>query len=169
MNAKEILQQKLNEADDDLTRGNSPGVPPPGREYPPMDKAGMPHSRPQRRDPRGDFGGGAPHRPGRPDPSGMGDFGGPGSDMERMMGGPGGAPRGQFSPKELSQLKDVVIQMLAHMCHSDLDAGIGEALMNGQPLDPGQLQHIIDEIRNVKLPPSHDALLQRIFDQLKKK
>ena len=30
-------------------------------------------------------------------------------------------------------------------------------------------RRIIDEIRNVKLPPSHDALLQRIFDQLKKK
>jgi hypothetical protein len=103
---------------------------------------------------------------------GFGDFmraGGPGStpdDVERVMGREGGAPRGQFSPKEVSQLKDVLILILANISHSDLDRDIGQALMTGQELQPGQLQHILDEARNVQLPETHGALLQKVFQQL---
>ena len=85
------------------------------------------------------------------------------SDIERMTGR---EPRGQFSPKELSQLKDVMIMILANLIHSDLDMRIGQALMTGQELDPGQLQHILDEARQVKVPEGHGALLQKIFAKL---
>ena len=75
-------------------------------------------------------------------------------------------PRGQFSPKEVSQLKDILILILANISHSDLDRDIGQALMSGQELQPGQLQHILDEARNVQLPETHGALLQKVFQQL---
>lgn len=91
------------------------------------------------------------------------DFPAGGEDIARMTGRP---PKSQFNPKELSQLKDVVIMMLATMMGSDMDKQIGEALMNGQPLEPGLLQHILDESRQLQLPESHNALLQKIFSQL---
>jgi hypothetical protein len=86
--------------------------------------------------------------------------------MGRRPGGPG-MPPGQFSPQELSQIKDVMIMMLAELAHSDLDKQIGQALMTGQELAPGQLQHILDEARNLRLPPAHGALLQKIFQTQK--
>jgi len=156
MNAKDLIRSPLHEADEP-----APGNPPP---------PGGPSRRPVRMGmPRG---AGPSRRPPMPGGPGEEDFmGGPGGhpDMERMMGrgGPGGAPRGQFSPKETSQLKDVMIMMLATLANSDLDKEIGQALMAGQDLQPGQLQHIIDEVRNVQLPPDYDALLQKIFTQLK--
>lgn len=87
----------------------------------------------------------------------------PSPDIQRMTGR---EPRGQFNPKELSQLKDIMIMILANLAHSDLDAQIGQALMAGQDLDPGQLQHILDEARNVQVPDSHGALMQKIFNRL---
>ena len=149
MNAKNLF--RMTEADEDPTRGNSPGVPPEGRAYPEMPR------RPGMRRPRG--------------PEGENEFDDPRRDIHRMMGGPGGpegAPRGQFSPKEVSQLKDILILILAQLAHSDGDRAIGEALMNGQDLDPGALQHILDEARNINVPPSHGALLQSIFTKLQK-
>ena len=164
MNAKELFKVKLNEAAgdiDDPTRGNPPGVPPEGREYPPMPRE---RPRPMRRPPGNDDFMDGPNSPR------YSEFGVPG-DMERMMGrgGPGGAPRGQFSPKETSQLKDVSIMILATLANSDIDKEIGQALMSGQEIPPGHLQHILDEVRNIKLPPEHDALLEKIYMQLKKK
>lgn len=108
--------------------------------------------------------GGPPRRsmpPRRSGPPG----GGPPEDVRRMTGREE-APQGQFSPEETSQLKDVMIMMLAQMMGSDLDAQIGQALMNGQPLEKGQLQHIIDEARQLQIPESHGPLLQKIFTTL---
>jgi len=85
--------------------------------------------------------------------------------MERVMGREE-APKGQFSSKELSQLKDVMIFILAGMLGSDLDKQIGQALATGQPLDPGQLQHIMDEARRFEIPESHGPLMQKIFSQI---
>jgi len=81
-------------------------------------------------------------------------------------GGREPAPKSQFNPKELSQLKDVMILMLAGLARSDLDMQIGQALATGKELEPGQLQHILDEARNVQLPETHNALLQKIFSQI---
>lgn len=74
--------------------------------------------------------------------------------------------QGQFNSQEKSQLKDILIQILASTAGSQLDAEIGQALMVGQDLNPNQLQHIIDESRRVKLPASHNGILQKIFSAL---
>lgn len=103
--------------------------------------------------------------PFHPPGSEMGEEDLPGEDIARMTGRES-APKGQFNPKELSQLKDVLIMILASLAHSDLDMAIGQALMAGQELDPGQLQHILDEARNIQVPDSHGPLLQKIFDRL---
>lgn len=115
--------------------------------------------------------GGPPRRPRTPpprrdvpqdldDPSAIG-----GDPVGRMVGRPG-RPKGQFDEHELSQLKDVVIMMLAKLMGSDLDMQIGKALMSGQPLEKGQLQHILDEARQLDLPESHGQLMQKIFTTL---
>lgn len=85
-----------------------------------------------------------------------------GGDINRAVG----REPEQFSRDEVSQLKDVLIQILATLAASNLDKEIGQALMAGQPLQPGQLQHILDEARRIELPPSHDQLLQKIFQQI---
>lgn len=113
-----------------------------------------PEQRPQR-----------PARPGGPRrPMRIPGGGGPEDDVARLTGGPdAGGPPAQFSPKEISQLKDVMIAILAGMLGSDLDKQIGQALMSGTPLEPGQLQHIIDEARRAEIPESHGPLMQKIF------
>lgn len=88
------------------------------------------------------------------------------ADPETFAALPGAERKGQFNPKELSQLKDVVILILASMARSDLDLQIGQALATGKDLDPGQLQHILDEARNAPIPESHGPLMQKIFNQL---
>jgi hypothetical protein len=139
MNAKELFRKKVTEADEPR-----PGGPPPGR---PLKLSGRMRTVPY-------------HPPG----SEMGEEDLPSEDIARMTGQ--AAPKGQFNPKELSQLKDVLIMILASLAHSDLDMAIGQALMSGQELDPGQLQHILDEARNIQVPDSHGPLLQKIFDRL---
>ena len=146
MNAKQLFSKskKVTEADETpVPPGHSPGTPPPGRQYPPLPRS--------RRAPGGQD---AKY----PDPRGV-------PDMERVMGREE-APKGQFSSKELSQLKDVMIFILAGMLGSDLDKQIGQALATGQPLDPGQLQHIMDEARRFEIPESHGPLMQKIFSQI---
>jgi len=141
MNAKELFgkSKRVNEAEETpVPPGHSPGTPPPGRQYPPMPR----------------------ERPRRSGPGGLGAI----NDMERLVGKE--EPKGQFSSKELSQLKDVMIFILAGMLGSDLDKQIGQALAAGQPLDPGQLQHIVDEARRFEIPESHGPLMQKIFSQI---
>jgi len=146
MNAKQLFDKskRVTEADETpVPPGHSPGVPPPGRQYPPMPR------RPLRaRD-------GSRPAPGAQDAP----------DIERVMGREE-APKGQFSGKELSQLKDVVILMLAHVLGSDMDKQIGMALAQGQPIEPGLLQHIVDEARNAKLPESHWPLMDKLVAKI---
>lgn len=140
MSAKDMFR-KVTEADE-------PGGPPPSR--PPLKLTGR-----MRRVPL--------HQPG----SEMGEEDLPPedipSDIARMTGR---EPKGQFNPKELSQLKDVVILMLANMAGSEMDSRLGRALMMGEEIEPGLLQHVLDEARTLDLPESHNALLQKIFSQL---
>lgn len=137
MNAKELFRKSVNEAGPD-----DPAGPVPSR--PPLKLSGRMRHIPL-------------HQPG----SEMDDL--PPEDIQRMVG----RERGQFTPKELSQLKDIMIQMLAALADSDLDKQIGQSLMTGQQLEPGQLQHIVDEARRLKLPDSHSELLHKIFTRLR--
>jgi hypothetical protein len=139
MNAKDLIRGRLHEAEgEELFGGTPPGsTGGPSRPMP---------NRPLR-------------RPGGP-------MGGPPS-LRRMMGGPGeeGAP-GFFNPRETNQLKDILIFTLASMLHSENDLRIAQALMAGQELDPGQLQHVLDEASRLKLPESHKPVLQKIYQKL---
>jgi len=146
MNAKDLLRRKVTEAGSPVPPERSPGGPPPGRQYPPV--PGRTRT--------------APHHALGSETAEMPEEGLPG-DVARMTGR---EPRGQFSPKEASQLKDIVILILASMARSEMDMRIGQALMTGQEIEPGLLQHIIDEARNVQVPESHNAVLQKIFMKL---
>jgi hypothetical protein len=146
MNAKELLLRKLNEAGEP---GQFPGATSPAR--PSMPRRGPPSRRP----PSGAAGA---------DEDDLGQvLDGP---VLRMTGGGAEAPRGQFSPKEVSQLKDVLILTLAAAAGSTMDLQIAHALMFGEVIEPGLLQHILDEARNAQIPDSHGALLQKIHNQL---
>lgn len=105
------------------------------------------------------------HQPGSEFGDEGAEGGGPSPDVERVMGGAPG-PKSQFNPKETSQLKDVVILMLATMANSDMDKQIAQAFMTGQPLEPGLLQHILDEARNLALPEAYGQLMQKIFQKI---
>ena len=83
----------------------------------------------------------------------------------RVTGRPPGPPA-QFNPREVSQLKDVLILTLAKLAGSEMDERIGMALATGQTIEPGLLQHILDEARNANIPPTHHALLQKIYTQV---
>lgn len=139
VNAKDLFRKKITEAEsaEDLPRPQGPSGAhvglPPRRPMPPSRRRG-----------------------GEMEPE-MGD-------MERVLGhAHADMPKGQFSPKELNQVKDVVILILASLLGSDLDKQIGTALASGQPLDPGQLQHILDEARRADIPESHGPVMQKIF------
>lgn len=143
MKAKDLLT-KVSEAGESFGPKRSPSAPP----LPPLARSSRQTGSP-RLDPR--------------DPTGGID---PDADIvARAMGGRE-EPKGQFSQQETSQLKDVMILLLANLVQSDLDKQIGQALMTGQELDPGQLQHILDEARQLDIPQTHGALLQKIFTKL---
>ena len=72
----------------------------------------------------------------------------------------------QFTPRDVSMLKDVMILQLAALCRSNGDAEIGKSLMTGKPLANGNLQHILDEARRLEVPPAHVALLEKIHAKL---
>lgn len=83
------------------------------------------------------------------------------NDVQRLTGQQE-TPRNQFTPKETGQLKDIMIMMLAKLMQSQTDSEIGQKLMKSQSLQPGELQHIIDEAGHLELPPSHNELLRKI-------
>lgn len=106
---------------------------------------------------------GGPRRPMMPR---RGDAEGGEDDISRLTGGGPEMPKAQFNPKELSQVKDVMILILASMLRSDLDKEIGMALSSGTPLDEGQLRHILDEARNADIPDSFGPVMQKIHSQI---
>ena len=110
-----------------------------------------------------------PRRPGEQITRRMFDIGTQ-ADPETFDALPGAErPRGFFSPKETSQLKDIIILTLAQLMRSDLDSKIGQTLASGGELDPGQLQHILDEASRLKLPETHKPILQKIYQKLSEK
>ena len=64
-------------------------------------------------------------------------------------------------------LKDVMILYLAHIANSEMDAQLLQAINARQPIEPGLLQHVLDEARNIpNLPETHGAFLQKLFTQI---
>lgn len=83
--------------------------------------------------------------------------------MGRERGGP---PAGMFTPRELSQFKDLMILTLATLMDSDLDKQIAQALMAGKDLDPSLLQHFMDEASRMKIPEAYSPLMQKVYQKL---
>lgn len=87
----------------------------------------------------------------------------------RMMRPPGGMRpepmQGPFSTSDMSKLKDVMLLVLCKMCRSAYDEQIVRHLMSGQPPEPGQIQHILDEVGQVgELPESHTKVLRKAYE-----
>lgn len=149
MNAKEIFEQRrLQEAGGEAAGGQSMGGPPP-----PSGASANTRPRPTLRRP----------------PEGM-----PGDDEEAMMhrmrgmpGGMRGRPEemsGPFTASDMSKLKDVLLLIVCQQAGNDYDGGIAQQLMAGKPLDPGQVQHILDEAGRVgNIPEPHVKVLQKAF------
>jgi hypothetical protein len=111
---------------------------------------------------------GAGGRPPRPmDPEAM-------LRMRMRHGGPrppgmGEPMQGPFTHSEMSKLKDVFLLILAKMAGSEYDEAIVRKMMTGEALEPGQVQHILDEAgRAGDLPEQYHKLLQKIHDTLQR-
>lgn len=109
-------------------------------------------------------GGGRPPRPMDPDLMRMRMHGPrpPGMGMPEPMQGP-------FTHTEMNKLKDVYLLILAKMAGSEYDEAIVRRMMTGGALEPGQVQHILDEAgRAGDLPEQYHKLLQKIHDTLQR-
>lgn len=95
--------------------------------------------------------------------------------MQRMRGMPGGMRGGRpeemsgpFTVSDMSKLKDVLLLIVCQQAGNDYDGAIAQQLMAGKPLDPGQVQHILDEAGRVgNIPESHGKVLQKAFEWVK--
>lgn len=92
-----------------------------------------------------------PDRPDRP----LRRIGGP------MGMGPLGAQRGDFNPREVSQLKDYMLLELVRG-QGAFTEGIVQKLVTGGELEPGELQHFIDEADNIPIPENLRPLVQKV-------
>lgn len=97
----------------------------------------------------------------------------PAAMMQRMRhGGPRGMGRpeemsGPFTVSDMSKLKDVLLLIVCQQSGNDYDGAIARQLMAGKPLEPGQVQHILDEAGRVgNIPESHGKVLQKAHEWL---
>jgi hypothetical protein len=95
----------------------------------------------------------------------MGDAGIP--DEIRSMVRERGKPQ-QFTSRELGQLKNMVILMLAKFVSSAEDEQIARAFIEGKDLDDYQLNHILDETRRLELPEDYQELLAKLASMVKR-
>lgn len=72
----------------------------------------------------------------------------------------------QFNPREISQLKDVLLLTLATNAHSPMDVELAELLIEGKDIPDRLLQHTVDEAREIPIPAAHKALLAKILNRL---
>jgi hypothetical protein len=111
------------------------------------------------------------NREATPPPAGTTAGGREGRPMgPRGMGGmprrPQGPPR-MFEGPEADALKDIMLLFLTEGAGNDYDGKIVRELMAGKDLDPGTLQHILDEgARLQNLPESHIKVLEKIHAKL---
>ena len=77
-----------------------------------------------------------------------------------------GPPR-MFEGPEADALKDIMLLFLTESAGNDYDGKIVRELMAGKDLDPGSLQHILDEGARIQnLPESHIKILEKIHAKL---
>ena len=74
----------------------------------------------------------------------------------------------QFTSRELGQLKNMVILMLAKFVSSAEDEQIARAFIEGKDLDDYQLNHILDETRRLELPEDYQELLAKLASMVKR-
>lgn len=85
------------------------------------------------------------------------------------MTGPVSRPAGDFSPREMVLIKDYVLLELVRG-QGNFYEKLVNTLVNGTELEPGQLQHFIDEAANIPgLTEQHQALVQKIQQVLERK
>lgn len=109
-----------------------------------------------------------PAPPRRP-PEGM-------DDPDELMARMGARPRpmrpqepmmGPFTVRDMSMLKDVLLHVVCTQAGNDYDGAIARQLMEGKPLEPGQVQHILDEASRVGgIPEQHGKVLQKAHEWL---
>lgn len=86
----------------------------------------------------------------------------------RPMGRPPGPPRMHAGPDE-SALKDIMLLFLTESAGNDYDGAIVRKLIEGQELDRGELQHILDEGARVNnLPPQLTKMLDQIHAMIQR-
>lgn len=103
-----------------------------------------------------------PRRLRRPMPDIEGDF--PPEIMRRMRRS-GEPEQGPFSVADTSKLKDILLLIVTKMANNEFDAAIARHMMSGRPLEPGQIQHILDEAGQIQdIPPSHQQVLQKAYE-----
>ncbi len=88
-------------------------------------------------------------------------------DERDFDGRPGGAPRGMFSPQEVSILKDLTMLMLMATGGSSTDKPLVDALISGKDPSKNDLQHLLDEVgRLPNLDERQKGLLTKIAQQM---
>lgn len=83
------------------------------------------------------------------------------------MGGPPAEAQGQFSKQELASLIQVLLLIATEGTGNTHDGAIARKLIAAQPLEPGELQHIMDEVRRLQdVPKNFDPVLEKIFGMI---
>jgi len=77
--------------------------------------------------------------------------------------GPGEMGRGPGGSGQAGLLKDVLLLMCTELLGNDFDAPIARKLIEGKPLDPPDIAHILDEAPRIQnLPERHQKLLKQL-------
>ena len=95
----------------------------------------------------------------------------PGERPARMMRPMGAAEpmQGIFTGSEMSKLKDVLLLVVCALSRNAFDEQIARHMMEGKPLEPGEIQHILDETGRVQnIPEGHHAVLKKAHEWLQK-
>jgi hypothetical protein len=99
-----------------------------------------------------------------PDQMGMDPLGG--GDVAALTG-QGPAQSGPFDKRDLAKLTQVLLLVATEGTGNTHDGAIARKLIGGQPLEKGELQHIMDEVRRLKdLPKDFDPVLEKVFHVL---
>jgi len=89
----------------------------------------------------------------------------PGSEEDMPLEEP--PEEGRLGRRDIEALKNVFLLMLAQMV-SPMDAAIATKLIAGQTPEPGELQHIFDEVGRAQIPDDLKPVLRKAFDILQK-
>lgn len=68
----------------------------------------------------------------------------------------------QFTPREINDLKDVIILHLVEMAEANYEGDLHAKLVTGKPLDQGECGHYVDLMRRQNLPDRFRPLLEKL-------